>query len=412
MGSVKGAAMARLGATITGLTAIVLAAGKGERAGGGVAKQYRQLGDDSVLGHAVGSLRRADGIVVVVGAGEADRAASAIGAGETGPVFVTGGASRQESVRRALDHLSAMTSPPSHVLVHDSARPFVPADVLDRLVDALESGAAAAMPVLPVADTLVQGAGGRAADVVPRDGLYRVQTPQAFRFEVLLAAHKAWDRPEDATDDAQMVRATGHDVLLVEGDHRLDKITTAGDFARIAALNVMEDHVGIGTAGTPDIRTGSGYDVHRLVEGKPLWLCGVQIAHSHGLSGHSDADVAIHALVDALLGALAEGDIGQHFPPSDETWRGAASFQFLEFARDRVAARGGRIVHVDITIICEAPKVGPHREAMRARLAEILSLTPDRISVKATTTEGLGFTGRRDGIAAQATATIVLGRVT
>ncbi|MCE7797971.1 bifunctional 2-C-methyl-D-erythritol 4-phosphate cytidylyltransferase/2-C-methyl-D-erythritol 2,4-cyclodiphosphate synthase [Sphingobium sufflavum] len=387
--------------TITGLTAILLAAGKGERAGGGVAKQYRTLGPQSVLAHAVRSLARAERIIVVVGADAREEAEQAIGAPPASLTFITGGATRQESVRRALDHSAALPSPPSHIMVHDSARPFVPDVVWDRLVAALADGAVAAMPVLPVADTLVRGADGIAVDVVPRDALYRVQTPQAFRFDALLAAHDRWPAGSAATDDAQMVRAIGHDVRLVEGDQRLEKITMADDFARIAALN--------GIDGLPDIRTGTGYDVHRLVEGKPLWLCGVEIAHSHGLSGHSDADVAIHALVDAILGALAEGDIGQHFPPSDERWRGAASWQFLEFARDRVAARGGRITHVDVTIICEAPKVGPHRDAMRARLAEILAIAPDRVSVKATTTEGLGFTGRREGIAAQAVATVLLG---
>ncbi len=390
--------MAQTGAIHAGLTAIILAAGKGERAGGSMAKQYRPLGGDSVLGHAVRSLASVGRIIVVVADGEAQSAALAIGEG--GPVvnYVTGGTTRQESVRRALDHLAALPAPPRHILVHDSARPFVPDLVLERLVRALEDGAVAVMPVLAVADTLVRGADGIAADVVPREGLYRVQTPQAFVFDALLAAHRAWPTGDVATDDAQMLRAIGHDVVMVEGDQRLEKITLAEDFARIAALNGM----------MPDVRTGTGYDVHRLVEGKPLWLCGVEIAHSHGLSGHSDADVAIHALVDAILGALAEGDIGQHFPPSDETWRGAASWRFLEFARERVAARGGRISHVDVTIICEAPKVGPHREAMRTRLAAILAIPQDRVSVKATTTEGLGFTGRREGIAAQAAATIIL----
>ncbi|HEX7822810.1 MAG TPA: bifunctional 2-C-methyl-D-erythritol 4-phosphate cytidylyltransferase/2-C-methyl-D-erythritol 2,4-cyclodiphosphate synthase [Sphingobium sp.] len=391
-----------MGATISGLTAILLAAGKGERAGGGIAKQYRTLGGRSLLDHAVRSLARADQILIVVAPGEADRAALALRDMTSVQIFLTGGTTRQESVRKALDHLATLPSPPSHIMVHDSARPFVPESVWERLVAALENGAVAAMPVLPVVDTLVRGTSGIAADVVPRDSLYRVQTPQAFRCDALLAAHRAWPSGENATDDAQMLRAIGHEVVMVDGDQRLEKITMAEDFVRVAALNGLS----IGTV--PDIRTGTGYDVHRLVEGKPLWLCGVEIAHSHGLSGHSDADVAIHALVDAILGALAEGDIGQHFPPSDETWRGAASLRFLEYARDRVASRGGRIGHIDITIICEAPKVGPHRDTMRKRLAEILALTPDRISVKATTTEGLGFTGRREGIAAQATATIVL----
>ncbi|HEX7854364.1 MAG TPA: bifunctional 2-C-methyl-D-erythritol 4-phosphate cytidylyltransferase/2-C-methyl-D-erythritol 2,4-cyclodiphosphate synthase [Sphingobium sp.] len=384
------------------LTAILLAAGKGERAGGGVAKQYRRLGAHSVLAHAYASLRRIEGmgqIVVVIAEGEESNASAALASVEPSPLFVTGGAERRDSVRRAIDHLSQLGSPPSHVFVHDSARPFIPVEVGNRLLAALESGAAAAMPVLPVADTLVQGYENLAGEVVPRADLYRVQTPQVFRFNVLSAAHDGWDISRPATDDAQMVRAIGHGVVLVDGDQRLEKITMAEDFARIGGMN------GIG----PEYRTGTGYDVHRLVPGKPLWLCGLEIPHSHGLSGHSDADVAIHALVDAILGALAEGDIGQHFPPSDPEWRGAASWRFLEFARDRIAARHGRLVHADVTIICEAPKVGPHRDAMRDRLAEILSVSRDRISVKATTTEGLGFAGRREGIAAQASATILVG---
>lgn len=387
----------------TGLTAILLAAGKGERAGGGVAKQFRVLGGRSVLGHAFAALGGADRVLLVVGEGEAGNALAALGDVSPAPTVITGGATRQESVRRALAHLAASPVPPSHVLVHDSARPFVPAVVLDRLVAALDDGAMAAIPVLPVADTLVRGAG----EVVPRDDLYRVQTPQAFRFDALAAAHAAWPAERTATDDAQMVRAIGHEVRLVPGDQRLEKITMAEDFARIAALNGIAPEASAGAAA--ETRTGTGYDVHRLVPDKPLWLCGLEVAHSHGLSGHSDADVAIHALVDAILGALCEGDIGQHFPPSDPQWRGAPSWRFLEFARDRVSARGGRIVHADVTIICEAPKIGPHRDAMRTRLAEILSIDAGRISVKATTTEGLGFTGRREGIAAQAAATINLG---
>jgi 2-C-methyl-D-erythritol 4-phosphate cytidylyltransferase/2-C-methyl-D-erythritol 2,4-cyclodiphosphate synthase len=380
------------GQTISGLTAILLAAGKGERAGGGIAKQFRVIGGRSVLAHAFASLGRAERVLLVVGEGEAENALKALGDVSPAPTIVVGGATRQESVRRALEYLA--DSPPSHALVHDSARPFVPAEVLERLVGALEDGAMAAIPVLPVTDTLVRGGG----EVVPRDDLYRVQTPQAFDFNALRDAHETWPAGQNATDDAQMVRALGHDVRLVTGDQRLEKITMAEDFERIAALNGI----------SAETRTGTGYDVHRLVPGKPLWLCGLEVAHSHGLSGHSDADVAIHALVDAILGALSEGDIGQHFPPSDPQWRGAASHRFLEFARDRIAARGGRLVHADVTIICEAPKIGPLRDAMRVRLAEILSIPMDRISVKATTTEGLGFTGRREGIAAQAVATIQL----
>lgn len=383
------------------VAAILLAAGKGERAGGGQAKQFRALGGLTVLGRAVRSLRtdpHVRKLVVVVPPGAEAEAALALQGAEPVPDMVSGGATRRESVANALRYLADRPDPPSHVLIHDCARPFVPSAVVTRLASAIESGAAAAMPVLPVADTLVRAEGEWSGDVVPREGLLRVQTPQLFHFETILAAHAAWPADKDATDDAQMVRALGHRVALVAGDPRLEKITVAEDFARVAALN------GIGQ----DYRTGTGYDVHRLADGLPLWLCGVQIPHSAGLAGHSDADVAIHALVDALLGALAEGDIGTHFPPSDPQWRGAPSARFLAFARDRVTARGGRITHVDLTIICEAPKIGPHRQAMRARLSDLLSIPPERISLKATTTEGLGFTGRREGIAAQAVATIVL----
>jgi 2-C-methyl-D-erythritol 4-phosphate cytidylyltransferase/2-C-methyl-D-erythritol 2,4-cyclodiphosphate synthase len=392
---------ARMGA-IERLAAVVLAAGKGERAGGGRPKQFQQIAGRSLLDHALAALYRfnsVESVAVVAGAGEESRALQSLSAGTAAPRLITGGPNRQDSVANALDVLARDPTPPSHILIHDGARPFVPAEVIERLVAALEAGAVAAIPVLPVADTLVRGTEGLAGDIVPRDALFRVQTPQAFRFDILRAAHAAWPQDRLATDDAQMVRALGHDVALIPGDQRMEKITLPEDFARVAALN------GIG----PDIRTGTGYDVHRLEEGRPLWLCGVEIPHSHGLAGHSDADVAIHALVDAILGALGEGDIGAHFPPSDPQWRGAPSARFLEFARDRVAARRARISHVDLTIICEAPKIGPHRDGMRARLAEILSIDCDRISVKATTTEGLGFTGRREGIAAQAIATICTG---
>jgi 2-C-methyl-D-erythritol 4-phosphate cytidylyltransferase/2-C-methyl-D-erythritol 2,4-cyclodiphosphate synthase len=247
---------------------------------------------------------------------------------------------------------------------------------------------------MPVVDTLIENDGS----VVDRSALRRVQTPQAFDFDALLAAHRTWVSSEEPTDDAQMVRALGHEVALVEGDARLEKITLPGDHERMERL--LSDNL--------VSRIGMGFDVHRLEAGEELWLGGLLIPHTHGLSGHSDADVAIHALVDAILGALAEGDIGSHFPPSDPQWRGASSDKFLAFAAGRVAARGGIIDHVDLTIICEAPKIGPHRDAMRRRLAEIMGVPLDRVSVKATTTERLGLTGRGEGIAAQAVATIRL----
>lgn len=269
--------------------------------------------------------------------------------------------------------------------------------MIDRLLFALAE-APGAIPTLPVTDTLVRNEADRAGEIVDRNGLARVQTPQAFHFDAILTAHRAWDSAREATDDAQIMRHAGHDVILVAGDERLEKLTYAKDFLRAETR--------LGTARS--IRTGMGYDVHRLAADEQLWLCGVHIPHNRGLAGHSDADVAIHALVDALLGALADGDIGSHFPPSDPQWRGVASSRFLEYAAERVAKRDGFIEHVDLTLICEAPKIGPHRDAMRARIAEILGLSLDRVSVKATTTERLGFAGRREGIAAQAVATLSL----
>ncbi len=379
------------------IAVVLLAAGRGERAGGGEPKQYRKLGGQSVLARALGSLAAHDRMgpfLLVVAPGEESRARAVLGEATDGVRIVTGGATRRESVAAAVAALSG-GEPPRHVVVHDSARPFVPRDALDRIVAALDSGAAGVIPVLPVADTLARRQDGA---VVPRDGLMRVQTPQGFRLDLLREAHERWGAEQEATDDAQMVRALGHEIAMVEGDVRMEKITTASDFARLAALNGLQ----------PEPRTGTGYDVHRLEPGRPLWLCGIEVPHDHGLSGHSDADVAIHALVDALLGAIGDGDIGFHFPPSDARWRGAPSARFLEFARDRIAEHGGRIAHVDLTIICEAPRIGPHRDAMRQRLAELLAIDIARVSVKATTTEGLGFPGRREGIAAQAAATVLI----
>ncbi len=375
-------------------TALIVAAGKGERAGGGVPKQFRRIGGKAVLAHAYDALRAHGAIgeiVVVIGGGQEEAALEALAGREV--MLLAGGATRQQSVRNGLEHLAA--SVPSHVLIHDAARPFLPPDVIDRLLTALETSSGA-IPALPVADTLVRG-GDALGEPVDRQGLFRVQTPQAFVFDAILAAHRGWDSAREATDDAGVLKAAGHDVILVEGDRMLEKLTTPGDFDVMHRLFAPSD-----------IRTGMGYDVHRLEEGEELWLCGVKVPHSHGLAGHSDADVALHALVDALLGALAEGDIGTHFPPSDMQWKGAASSRFVEHARDRVAARGGVIRHVDLTIICEAPKIGPHRPVMRAHVAALLAIAEDRVSIKATTTERLGFTGRREGIAAQAIATVAL----
>jgi 2-C-methyl-D-erythritol 4-phosphate cytidylyltransferase/2-C-methyl-D-erythritol 2,4-cyclodiphosphate synthase len=282
------------------------------------------------------------------------------------------------------------------VLIHDAARPFLPAVVIDRLLAALDE-APGAVPVLPVADTLAE-ASETLGTTVPRERLARVQTPQAFRTDAIRAAHGGWDVSREATDDAQIARAAGLAVKTVEGSPLLDKLTFPADFEaaeRRLAANMVS-------------RTALGFDVHGFTEGNGVWIGGIHIPHSRALAGHSDADVGLHALTDALLGTIGDGDIGTHFPPTDPKWRGAASHLFLTHARDLIAAKGGRIDHVDLTIICEEPKVGPHRAAIRARIADLLGLAEAKISIKATTTERLGFTGRREGMAAQAAATVRL----
>lgn len=363
--------------------AIIVAAGKGERTGSSVPKQFAPLAGRPMLcwSHAALAAHPAiDRVVVVIGEGQDALLAEAL----PGVIGVCGGATRRESVARGLAAIAGA----DRVLIHDAARPFVTAAVIDRLLAALDSHEGA-IPTLPVADTLVAADGAN----VPRAGLARVQTPQAFRFESIVKAHADW-QGDEPTDDAQMVRALGGSIALVQGDAMLEKVTFAEDFAAAQAR--------IGW----DTRTATGFDVHRLEDGEELWLGGVKIPHHQGLSGHSDADVALHALTDALLGTIAAGDIGQHFPPSDSQWRGAESGQFLQHAASLIAARGGEISFIDVTIICEAPKIGPHRGTIQARIAELLGLSTDRVSVKATTTERLGFTGRGEGIAAQAAATV------
>lgn len=370
--------------------AVVVAAGRGERAGGTVPKQYRRVGERTLVSHclhAFQSHEAVDQVMFVIGAGQEALFAQAI-APFPMPATVLGGAQRRDSVGNALAAIAAQGGA-ARVLVHDAARPFCPPRVIDDLLAALDEHEGA-IPALPVVDTLARG-GDVLADTVSREGLWRIQTPQAFRFDALVAAHEAWPDGQEATDDAQMVRAAGGRVAIVEGDTMLEKLTHPADFARAERLRAV-----------PKIRVGSGFDVHRLVDGDGVWLCGVHIPFAKALSGHSDADVALHALTDAILGAAAMGDIGLHFPPSDPQWKGAASHLFLRHAVELVAQAGLAIANADITIICEAPKVGPHRDAMQARVAELLGVDTGAVSVKATTTEKLGFTGRGEGIAAQA----------
>lgn len=367
--------------------ALIVAAGSGSRAGGEVPKQYRKVAGKALLAHAIDHLAhpRIDAVQVVIGAGQEADYEAAVGDRRL-PAPVIGGATRRDSVANGLAALDEADI----VLIHDAARPFLPGAVIDRLLDALDNHDGA-VPALPVIDTLTT----RVGEAVDREALVRVQTPQAFRLDAIRTAHAAWTGGEP-TDDAQMARAAGLDIVLVEGDPALEKLTYDADFTRAEAARL-----------TP--RTGSGFDVHAFGPGDHVWLGGVRIPHDRGLKGHSDADVALHALTDALLGAIAAGDIGDHFPPSDPQWKGAPSFLFLEHARDLVSAAGGRIVNADVTIICEWPRIGPHRDAMRQLIAGLLRVPVSRISVKATTTERLGFTGRGEGIAAQAVATVMMG---
>jgi 2-C-methyl-D-erythritol 4-phosphate cytidylyltransferase/2-C-methyl-D-erythritol 2,4-cyclodiphosphate synthase len=372
--------------------ALIVAAGSGSRMGGGLPKQYRTVAGVPVIARAVDALAshpKIDAVHVVIGPGQDDMLAEALG--DRIVTSSPGGATRRESVRAGLEAIGAA----GRVLIHDAARPFLPAVVIDRLLAALDE-AEGAIPTLPVVDTLVRADGGTLGDTVEREGLARVQTPQAFRFDTILAAHRAWQGDAEPTDDAQVARGAGQIVLAVPGDAMLEKLTHEADFAAAEAR--------LGAVMTS--RTGMGYDVHAFAEGDHVMLCGLRIAHTQTLAGHSDADVGLHAITDALLGTIADGDIGSHFPPSDPRWKGADSGTFLRHAASLVAAKGGVIDHVDVTIICEAPKVGPHRQAMRERIAELLALPIGRVSVKATTTEQLGFTGRREGMAAQAVASV------
>ncbi|MCK9543467.1 MAG: bifunctional 2-C-methyl-D-erythritol 4-phosphate cytidylyltransferase/2-C-methyl-D-erythritol 2,4-cyclodiphosphate synthase [Novosphingobium sp.] len=370
------------------VAAVIVAAGQGLRAGQGIPKQFVSWNGKPVVRHSVDTLVAAGAgpVVVVIPDDCGDLAQAALAGADVR--MVPGGATRQASVRTGL--LALADDAPEFVLIHDAARPGLSDGVIARLTAAL-ADASAAIPVLPVVDSLAHAAGGLMQGPARREDLCRVQTPQAFRYADIMAAHLAWEGAEDAGDDAQVAHRHGLAVALVEGDEALRKLTFASDFAQAV----------------PAVRVGTGYDVHRLAEGEDLWLCGMRIDHARGLAGHSDADVAIHALVDALLGAIGAGDIGQHFPPGDSQWRGASSDRFLAHAVRLVCEAGYTIGNVDVTIICEAPRIGPHREAMRARLAELLQAGLSQISVKATTTERLGFTGRGEGIASQAVVSLL-----
>lgn len=376
-------------ATLPPFAAVIVAAGRGLRVGGAVPKQFAPWHGKPLVRHSVEALlaQGAHSVVVAIPVGGEKHADEALD-GLSIQRLIPGGASRQESVRNALEAMAA--NPPDHVLIHDAARPDIPAQVTERLRRALADHPGA-IPVLPIVDSLARDEDGLMAGTAPREVLRRVQTPQAFRFADILAAHRAWTGEANAGDDAQVAQSAGLAVALIEGDERLRKLTFAEDFRTGAGM----------------IRTGTGFDVHRFAEGEELWLCGVRIAHDRGLAGHSDADVGLHAVVDAILGACALGDIGEHFPPSDARWKGAASERFVVHAVKLAAGAGYAIGNVDVTLICEAPKIGPHRETMRTKLAALLGVGLEQVSIKATTTEGLGFTGRGEGIAAQAAATLV-----
>lgn len=373
-----------------GTAAVIVAAGRGSRAGGDVPKQWQMLAGRPVLAHTIDAFRgKLDRIVLVIHPDDHARAAALA----AGCDLVFGGATRDQSVRNALDSLA--TSDVERVLIHDGARPLVSAAVIGRVLAALDTHPGAA-PALPVTDALWRGAAGLVAGTQDRAGLWRAQTPQGFRFDAILAAHRA--HAGTAADDVEVARAAGLDVAIVEGEETNLKLTFPGDFARAEAILK-----GRGM----DVRLGNGYDVHAFTEGDHVWLCGVKVPHGRALLGHSDADVGMHALTDAIYGALAMGDIGRHFPPSDPQWKGAASHIFLRHAVALMREHGYDLGNCDVTLVCERPKIGPHAAAMQAALAGIMGVEAGRVSVKATTSERLGFTGREEGIAALATACLV-----
>lgn len=375
--------------------AIIVAGGSGSRSGG--KKQWMPLGGKPVLDWSVDAFvaTGAAQVVVVVPVEDVVQAQEAYG---ERILVVSGGSDRSSSVQNGL---RAVTGDDSDiVMIHDAARPLLKVHHIKSLLAALEAQPAAIL-AMPLTDSIKKGRGGVIEDAPPRDHLWRAQTPQAFRLADIRRAYTAWPAGEPATDDAMVASHIGIDVALVEGDMSLHKLTYPADFALLEALLA-------GDKPMKQTRIGSGFDAHRWGDGDSVWLCGVEIAHSKTLVGHSDADAGLHALTDALLGAAGLGDIGDHFPPTDPQWKGASSDRFLRHALDLITERGGEIVNVDVTLICERPKIKPHREAMRARLAEILGITLDRVSVKATTTEGMGFTGREEGLAAQAVCSILI----
>ncbi len=387
---------------------LTVAGGRGSRAGAGLPKQYRPLLGRTVLAHTLQALHAAAPqalLATVIHAEDRALYAESVAAlpKETRERLIEpaiGGASRQESVRNGLEALAALPKAPKIVLIHDAARPFVEAGLVARAIDAaLDHGAAA--PGLHLADTVKEiDAGGKVIATPERARLRAVQTPQSFAFELILNAHRmAATGALEFTDDAMIAEHAGHSVHIFAGDTANFKLTTPEDFLRATSLLLNA---------LPDVRTGQGYDVHAFADGDKVWLGGVAIPYSHGLAGHSDADVLMHAITDAILGAIADGDIGSHFPPSDPQWKGAASSIFLAHACKLVRERGGMIAHIDATIVCELPKIGPHREAIRASLARIMEMDLDRVAIKATTSERLGFTGRQEGMAALAIATVRL----
>ncbi len=370
--------------------ALIVAAGRGQRFGGSGPKQYAPLKGEPLLRRTLRAFAEhseISSILVAIHPDDEDLFTEA--AQGMNAAFVHGGATRQESVLKGLEALAG--DAPDLVLIHDGARPMVGAATISAVISALVNNDGA-LPVVPIVDTLKKIDGDIVGKTVPRDQLVRAQTPQGFRFAPILDAHRKF-AGESFTDDAAILEHAGHQVLTVAGDDANVKVTTMEDLARLeSALS--------------ETRIGQGFDVHKFGPGDFVTLCGVKVPHDFGLEGHSDADVALHAATDAILGAIGAGDIGQHFPPSDEKWRGAPSDKFIKHAYDLLRAQGGRLVNLDITIICERPKVGPHRDAMVQSIASILDIDASRISVKATTTEGLGFTGRREGIAAQAVAMV------